>query len=136
VSSRTARAIQRNPILKKKCLCQESSYSLAGHGEGHRSPLALKKVERAESQAPRHWDYLVIMSEQNVDILPQVDKTGTNRKQKILGPGDTVGATHWVDDTMKYMGTPVPQGRSVLTSGCEIQASSDRSALGDLRQRH
>jgi hypothetical protein len=76
------------------------------------------------------------MSEQNVDILPQVDKTGTNRKQKILGPGDTVGATHWVDDTMKYMGTPVPQGRSVLTSGCEIQASSDRSALGDLRQRH
>lgn len=48
--------------------------------------------------------------EQSVDILPQVGKAGTNRKQRILGPGDAIGTTHGVDSTMKYLEHLCPKG--------------------------
>lgn len=64
--------------------------------------------------------------EQDVDLWPQLGRTETDGKQKVLGPGAAVGGTCWGDSTKKYMGTPMSPRRCVPTSGLGIQDRSHR----------
>lgn len=56
-------------------------------------------------------------------------KQGLTANRRFLDLEMLLGQPVGVDSTMKYIRTPIPQGRRVLSSVCKIQVSSHRSVL-------